>query len=141
MAKPSRSKRQQPKSPPPPPKRNSTNKLLLISILILVVLGTSWALHSRRRSMPMQTAHAMAAASESKVNFGPTIPNKRPAPGPSPQGMTWIPGGEFSMGAQDPPDMDEVGMKATVDSRPIHRVYVDGFYMDKTDVTNAEFAK
>ena len=45
------------------------------------------------------------------------------------------------MGAQDPPDMDDVGMKATVDSRPIHRVYVDGFYMDKNDVTNAEFAR
>jgi formylglycine-generating enzyme required for sulfatase activity len=35
--------------------------------------------------------------------------------------------------------MDEVGMKATLDSRPVHRVYVDGFLMDKTDVTNAEF--
>ena len=47
------------------------------------------------------------------------------------------------MGAQDPPDMehDHVGMKATLDSRPVHRVYVDGFWMDKTDVTNAEFAK
>jgi formylglycine-generating enzyme len=45
------------------------------------------------------------------------------------------------MGAQDPPDMDDVGMKATIDSRPIHRVYIDGFYMDKTDVTNAEFAR
>jgi len=45
------------------------------------------------------------------------------------------------MGAQDPPDMDEVGMKATIDSRPVHRVYVDGFFMDKSDVTNAEFAK
>jgi len=55
--------------------------------------------------------------------------------------MAWIPGGEFSMGANDPPDMDEVGMKATVDARPIHRVYVDGFLMDKTDVTNAEFAQ
>jgi sulfatase modifying factor 1 len=32
-------------------------------------------------------------------------------------------------------------MQATVDSRPIHRVYVDGFWMDKTDVTNAEFAR
>jgi formylglycine-generating enzyme required for sulfatase activity len=32
-------------------------------------------------------------------------------------------------------------MKATTDGRPIHRVYVDGFFMDKTDVTNAEFAK
>jgi formylglycine-generating enzyme len=55
--------------------------------------------------------------------------------------MTWIPGGEFSMGAQDPPAMDNVGMKATIDSRPIHRTYVDGFYMDKTDVTNGQFAE
>ena len=45
------------------------------------------------------------------------------------------------MGANDPPDMDEVGMKATWDARPIHRVYVDGFFMDKTDVTNAQFAE
>jgi formylglycine-generating enzyme required for sulfatase activity len=47
------------------------------------------------------------------------------------------------MGAQDPPDMDhdQVGMQATEDSRPVHRVYVDGFWMDKTDVTNAQFAK
>ena len=55
--------------------------------------------------------------------------------------MVWIPGGEFSMGAQDPPDMhDAVGMQATEDSRPIHRVYVDGFWMDATEVTNAQFA-
>ena len=54
--------------------------------------------------------------------------------------MVWIPGGEFSMGANDPPDMDDVGMKATTDARPIHRVYVDGFFMDRTDVTNAHFA-
>lgn len=44
------------------------------------------------------------------------------------------------MGAHDPPDMDEVGMKATLDARPVHRVRVDGFFMDKTDVTNAQFA-
>ena len=43
------------------------------------------------------------------------------------------------MGAADPPGSDDVGMKATLGSRPIHRVYVDGFYMDKTDVTNQEF--
>ena len=55
--------------------------------------------------------------------------------------MVWIPGGEFSMGANDPPDMDDVGMKATLDARPIHRVYVDGFLIDRTDVTNARFAE
>jgi len=55
--------------------------------------------------------------------------------------MVWIPGGEFSMGAADSPSDGEVGMQATRDSRPIHRVYVDAFFMDKTDVTNAEFTK
>ena len=37
--------------------------------------------------------------------------------------------------------MDDVGMKGTLDARPIHRVYVDGFYMDQTDVTNGQFAE
>ena len=45
------------------------------------------------------------------------------------------------MGATDPPGMDHVGMQATEDSRPIHRVYVDGFWMDTTVVTNAQFAE
>ncbi len=75
------------------------------------------------------------------VAFGPTIPNTTPPPPKMPIAMVWIPGGEFSMGAQNPPDMDDVGMKATLDSRPVHRVYVDGFFMDKTDVTNAQFEK
>src|SRR5262249_16017291 len=35
----------------------------------------------------------------------------------------------------------DAGMKATLDSRPIHRVYVDGFYMDETDVTNEDFSR
>ena len=74
--------------------------------------------------------------------FGPTVENKRPAPGPAPDGMVWIPGGEFSMGAQVPPDPhDAVGMQATTDSRPVHRVAVDGFWMDATEVTNEQFAR
>jgi formylglycine-generating enzyme len=55
--------------------------------------------------------------------------------------MVWIPGGEFMMGAQADPHGNEVYMRATNDSRPIHRVYVDGFYMDRTDVTNDEFTR
>jgi formylglycine-generating enzyme required for sulfatase activity len=75
------------------------------------------------------------------VAFEATVPNTTSRPDKAPQGMAWVPGGEFSMGAQNPPDMDDVGMKATKDSRPVHRVYVDGFFMDKTDVTNAEFER
>jgi formylglycine-generating enzyme required for sulfatase activity len=78
---------------------------------------------------------------DGRGDFEPTRENPTPAPGPAPAGMVWIPGGEFSMGAQDPPDVnDSVGMLATRDSRPIHRVYVDGFWMDKTEVTNRQFA-
>lgn len=55
--------------------------------------------------------------------------------------MVWIPGGEFSMGALDPPDSTEAGMYGAMDARPIHRVYVEGFWMDQTDVTNAQFEK
>jgi sulfatase modifying factor 1 len=83
----------------------------------------------------------LAAGQGQAVSFGPTIPNKTPAPGVAPKGMVWIPGGEFSMGAQSAAHMNMVGMQATVDSRPIHRVYVNGFYMDKTDVTNGQFAE
>ena len=45
------------------------------------------------------------------------------------------------MGAAESPGMNSVGMQATIDSRPIHRVYVDGFWMDATEVTNEQFAK
>jgi len=74
--------------------------------------------------------------------FGPTNANTTPPSGPAPNGMVWIPGGEFSMGAVDPlgQDANVVGMQATTDSRPIHRVYVDSFWMDKTEVTNQQFA-
>lgn len=74
--------------------------------------------------------------------FHPTVPNAAPAPGKAPLAMIWIPGGEFSMGAQDPSGIDNnlVGMHAIDDARPIHRVYVDGFFMDETDVTNRQFA-
>jgi formylglycine-generating enzyme len=54
--------------------------------------------------------------------------------------MVWIPGGEFSMGALDPPATNTAGMHGAADARPIHRVYVDGFWMDRTDVTNDQFA-
>jgi formylglycine-generating enzyme required for sulfatase activity len=88
---------------------------------------------------PPPEAAPMAARSDGV--FEPTVEQRASAPGPAPAGMVWIPGGEFSMGAKDPPDMnDTVGMQATRDSRPIHRVFVDGFWMDRTEVTNDQFA-
>jgi sulfatase modifying factor 1 len=94
-------------------------------------------------SHEMETAQPFTPTPSSVApTFAPTVENSGRPPGSTPEGMVWIPGGEFSMGAQDPPDInDVVGMNATKDSRPIHRVYVDGFWMDTTDVTNREFAE
>lgn len=61
----------------------------------------------------------------------PTASYKTPASIP-PEGMVWIPGGEFWMGSDEP---------GFTDARPWHRVYVDGFWMDKTEVTNEQFEK
>ncbi len=75
--------------------------------------------------------------------FEPTTPNPGPAPKDTPTGMMWIPGGEFSMGCTTPNDgiCTMATLNAVNDSQPIHRVYVDGFWMDKNDVTNDEFDK
>lgn len=50
----------------------------------------------------------------------------------APEGMVWVPAGTFWMGC------DTCGMP---DAMPVHRVAVDGFWMDRTPVTNAEFQK
>jgi len=84
---------------------------------------------------------APVTLSPSSPEVQATIENAAAPPGERPEGMVWIPGGEFSMGAAEQPGMNDVGMQATRDSRPFHRVYVDGFWMDATEVTNAQFAR
>ena len=51
----------------------------------------------------------------------------------APTGMVWIPGGEFTMGTDDPESYEP--------ERPAHRVKVTGFWMDATEVTNLQFKK
>ncbi|MBI1310307.1 SUMF1/EgtB/PvdO family nonheme iron enzyme [bacterium] len=45
--------------------------------------------------------------------------------------MVWIPGGAFAMGSND----------GFPDEQPIHQVELDGFWMDETEVTVAEFKR
>jgi formylglycine-generating enzyme required for sulfatase activity len=48
-------------------------------------------------------------------------------------GMVWISGGEYVMGCSD--------QAGRPDEYPAHRVKVDGFWMDATEVTNAQFRR
>ena len=59
------------------------------------------------------------------ANGGTTPPQSDPY-----EDMVLIPAGEFRMGSN-----------SHVSEKPIHSVYVDAFYMDKYEVTNAEYAE
>ena len=58
-----------------------------------------------------------------------------------PAGMVRIPGGEFSMGCPDPTTLPGGGHDAMSDARPVHRVAVNGFWIDRTEVTNDQFSR
>ncbi|WP_225889568.1 formylglycine-generating enzyme family protein [Chitinophaga terrae (ex Kim and Jung 2007)] len=45
-------------------------------------------------------------------------------------GMVWIPAGSFMMGSEE-----------FEDSKPVHKVTLEGFWMDEHEVTNAQFAE
>jgi formylglycine-generating enzyme required for sulfatase activity len=50
-----------------------------------------------------------------------------------PKDMVWIPGGAFTMGSEHPHALPNEG--------PAHRVKLSGFWVDRYDVTNAQFAR
>ena len=61
-----------------------------------------------------------------------TVPEQVPEPDPiAPQGMVLIPEGEFVMGSED--------AIADNDEQPEHTVFIDAFFIDENEVTNAEF--
>jgi len=60
-------------------------------------------------------------------------PEPATAPEAAPEGMVWVAGGEFLMGTND--------AKAHPAEKPAHRVLVDGFWIDETEVTNAQFRR
>jgi formylglycine-generating enzyme required for sulfatase activity len=57
--------------------------------------------------------------------------------------MVWLPAGEFSMGVADDGDSRREGNpdEPQGDARPVHRVRLSGFWMDRTEVTNEQFAR
>jgi sulfatase modifying factor 1 len=64
----------------------------------------------------------LSRSSSAPVPLGPTA------------GMVWIPGGEFTMGTDQADDKHK-------EERPGHRIQVGAFWMDETEVTNAQFAR
>ncbi len=97
------------------------NTLLMIvagSAAFAVVFGVT-----RVWNTPRAERHARETAA-SRPTSGP--------PGATVLGMVWIAGAEFTMGTDS-----ELGWP---DEKPAHPVRVDGYWIDETEVTNAQFA-
>lgn len=114
--------------------------VLTISIISLAYGYTKIIVPKKEIAATAADCHEIPSNNESE--FKPTIENKfKPNTDKTPKGMVWIPGGEFSMGS-NVEDESLCSIKGvTKDAAPIHRVYVDGYYMDQTEVTNEEFEK
>jgi formylglycine-generating enzyme required for sulfatase activity len=95
-----------------------------------------------KQTSPLPLVSILAFALAAAAAFSaPTAANQAAAPGSAPAGMVWVPGGEFSMGTDAVNDSLCEMPGLTKDSLPIHRVQLDGFWMDATEVTNEQFAK
>ena len=88
------------------------------SLRVAITCSSGWA---RKRRLPQRPRSAVRHSS--RVSAAPSA-HVAPAPG-----MLFVPGGTFDMG-------DE---RFYPEERPVHRVEVDGFWMDEHPVTAAEF--
>jgi sulfatase modifying factor 1 len=114
----------------------------ILALLTISIISIAYGYTQFMTPKPTTTAMncAETANTSAKSLFKPTVENKnKPSAIKTPKGMVWIPGGEFSMGS-NVEDESLCSIKGvTKDASPIHQVYVDGFYMDKTEVTNDQF--
>jgi formylglycine-generating enzyme len=101
-------------------------------LLLLALLIASVGLFACAAFGPTRGSQDPAAPAISKA---PALPGESVVITPraeAPAGMKWIPGGTFTMGKNDPMKPDE---------GPAHKVTLDGFWIDETEVTNAQFLK
>jgi sulfatase modifying factor 1 len=106
--------------------------MLALAMLIVVVLPRVFApVPFTVDSTPVDSTPGDLPAADPPVSAARGPVGNVP-PGPAPDDMLWIPGGEFWMGTDDP---------SFADAQPVHRVRIDGFWLDRTEVTNAQFAR
>lgn len=104
--------------------------ILMLGILLLLLVQCK---EDKKYTEPKKKQDVSLKEDTKKVDL--TVIKEKPDALKVPDGMVWIPGGEFEQGAvsQDKMAMDH--------EKPSHKVAVDGFFMDITEVTNAQFAQ
>ena len=101
-------------------KLNRIHKPILKSTFIVIALVAAWCFESE-----WSLSHGASAPPEESTQGK----NPKRITGKDGTPMVLIPAGEFQMGSDDGEDNE----------KPVHTVYVDAFYMDIYEVTNAQF--
>lgn len=98
---------------------------------------TATKLNSGRANLEIQNQDDLVASCCSKIPSRIRMVSidtvKRTDTKTSHEGMAWIEGGEYLMGSSD----DD----GSSDEYPVHKVRLSGFWIDQTEVTNAEFQR
>ncbi|MCW5551540.1 MAG: formylglycine-generating enzyme family protein [Verrucomicrobiae bacterium] len=102
--------------------------LLLAAILLGILLAVLW-LTAETRRLKEQRQYDFVPGEESAA--AAPSPASAALAGSLTNDMVWVPGGTFWMGSAE----------GQVDEKPVHQVTVDGFWMDKTEVTNEQFER
>ena len=141
-----------PPKPSPVPKKSDYRRYGLVGIFILLFIFGGLGLNSLFNKLPEATStprtqistETFALPTETSVPFTPTL-TETPAPSPTPTTvlgigstsrslkddmvLVYIPAGDFTMGTDD----------GREDTKPAHQVYLDAFWIDQTEVTNAMY--
>ncbi len=141
------------KPTPPPAGISSAPALATMTSGIPVILPATTPPTSAIASASSPTAIPTATLSATKTATArpsPTVtltatppPTATPTPKPgatmiSPVGgmvMVWVPGGEFTMGSGN------ADVNALPEEKPQHKVVVAGFWISRTEVTNAQYTR
>lgn len=104
-------------------------------ILFYMILGGLYACHSADPAAVAKKDTTVSCESNMPARFGATATDTSwtTSDSTSHEGMVWIAGNSFGMGASD--------QEGRPDEYPQHTVTVAGFWMDATEVTNAQFRK
>ena len=94
-------------------------------------------------STPTQTP-SPSTGTETPTPTPTVTPTATPRPATGPSGMVWIPAGEFLMGSnpdhvQQAAEWCKCGVRQFEDELYMRQVQVQGFYIDKYEVTNRQF--
>jgi len=108
----------------------------VVSSTELGLYCSKWVSHDAKELNTKQTPQFGRLDGEGEIVFVPNMtkePSKPPEEiiGKDGAPMVLIPAGEFQMGSNDGQD----------DEKPVHTVYLDAFYIDKYEVTNAQYRK